>query len=392
MGGDFHTSMLNLQHEFYLLSEIFISLIGALLLLAIWSAVQRYFKNQLSHEIAIKRVDKGLIYLSLSLFVWCSSAAVTYVNLTTSNSEWTILISQNIFSILNSLFLILALFYLDHAPSYLYNNEKNAKKIILLLIGLSILSFILAIIFNDKTSTYGVRYSTIPDLLLSLLLSWLLAVSLFRTFAYRKMKIVSIVALLTILLIFISQLPQAFHIESWSFYNDLVKIVAKTGLISIFLVLGTSWVIELAQTPNVVTMKIHFTDWNQVNISIPSKGIENQQIEFGSKTTQFNNLLKFAIRRKYALEKDMCIGVHAGGEIQSQTYLSRIIENMNDILELVDEDKLNRNDLFTFIGQAKYRLRFIPKFIEIDPALLNEFIHNIDNQKYTTFISEPKNN
>lgn len=381
--------MHNLQHEFYLLSEIFISLIGALLLLAIWSAVQRYFKNQLSHEISIKRVDKGLIYLSLSLFVWCSSATVTFITSTTSGSEWMILISQNVFSILNSLFLILALFYLDHAPSYLYNNEKNAKKIIYFLIGLSILSYVLAIIFNDKTSTYGVRYSVIPDLLLSLLLSWLLAVSLFRTFVHRKMKLVSIGSLIVISLIFISQLPQAFHIESLSFYNDLIKIVAKTGLISIFLVLGASWVIELAQTPNVVTMKIHFTDWNQVTISIPSKGIENQQIEFGSKTTQFNNLLKFAIRRKCAQEKDMCIEVCAGGEIPSQTYLSRIIDNINDILDLRDDDKLNRNDLFTFIGQAKYRLRFIPKFIEIDAALLNEFIHNVDNQEYVNFISEP---
>lgn len=378
--------MFDLQHQFYLLSEIFISLIGALLLLAIWSAVQRYFKNQLSHEVSVKRVDKGLIYLSLSLFVWCASAIVTYFSLTILDSEWTVLISQNIFSILNSLFLILALFYLDHSPSYLYNNKKNARNIIFLLIGLSILSLALAIIFNDKTSTYGLRFSVIPDLLLSLLLSWLLAVSLFRTFAYRKMKLVSIISLVVILLIFISQLPQAFHIESLSFYNDIIKIVAKTGLISIFLVLGTSWVIELAQTPNVVTMKIHFTDWNQVNISIPSKGIENQQIEFGSKTTQFNNLLKFAIRRKYAEEKDMCIEVFAGGEIQSQTYLSRIIENINDILKLEGDDKLNRNDLFTFIGQAKYRLRFIPKFIEIDPALLNEFIHNVDNQKYSGFI------
>lgn len=380
--------MLNLRHEFYLLSEIYISLIGALLLLAIWSAVQRYFKNQLSREVSVNRVDKGLIFLSLSLFVWCGSATVTYINSTTSGSEWIILISQNIFSILNSLFLILALFYLDHSPSYLYNNEKNAKKIITVLVGLSILSFILAIIFKDTTRTYGIRYSVIPDLVLSLLLSWFLALSLFRTFAHRKMKLVSIVSLVVIALLFVSQLPQAFHIESLSFFNDLIKIVAKTGLISIFLVLGTSWVIEIAQTLSVVTMKIHFTDWNQVTVSIPSKGIENQQIEFGSKTTQFNNLLKFAVRRKYALEKDMCIEVFSGGEVPSQTYLSRIIDNINDILELKGDDKLNRNDLFTFIGQAKYRLRFIPKFIEIDAALLTEFIHNVDNEKYKHFISE----
>ncbi|MFK7785923.1 MAG: hypothetical protein AB8B56_12445 [Crocinitomicaceae bacterium] len=377
--------MLHSQREFYLLSEIFISLIGAILLLAIWSAVQRYFKNKLSHEIRVKRIDKGLLYLSLSLFVWCASASVTLLSQNISDSEWILLISQNIFSILNSLFLILAIFYFDHAPFYLYNNEKNARKAIVFLIGLSVLSFALALVFNDTTNTDGLRYSVIPDLLLSFILSLFLGISLFRTFLHRKMKVVSGVALVVIILLFASQLPQAFHIESFGFYNDLIKIAAKTGLISIFLVLGTSWVIELAQTPNIVTMKIHFTDWNQVTISIPSKGIDNRQVEFGSKTTQFNNFLKFAIRRKYAQEKDMCIEVSAGGEIPSQTYLSRIVDNINEILELEGEDKLNRNDLFTFIGQAKYRLRFIQKYIEIDPALLNEFIHNQNNEQYLQF-------
>ncbi|HIP32345.1 MAG TPA: hypothetical protein EYG86_06255 [Crocinitomicaceae bacterium] len=377
--------MLNSQHQFYLLSEIFISLIGSMLIFAIWSAVQRYFKNQLVHEITIKRVDKGLIYLSLSLFVWCLSAIITLFTTTVGN-EWIILISQNIFSILNSLFLILALFYLDHAPSYLYNNPKNAKRIILFLIGLSILSFILAVIFKDGTNTYGIRFSVIPDLLLSAILSWFLAISLYRTFAYRKMKIVSIISVLVIALIFISQFPQAFHIQEFEFFSDLMKIIAKTGLISIFLVLGTSWVIELAQTPNVTTMRIQFTDWNQLSLSIPTKGIENQMVEFGSKTTQFNNFLKFAIRRKYAQEKDMCIEVANGGEIQSQTYLSRIVENINDILALQEEGKLNRNDLFTFIGQGKYRLRFIPENILIDSALLKEFVENTDNEKYGGYI------
>ena len=171
--------MIDNQHEFYLLSEVFISLIGGLLLLAIWSTVQNHFKNQLSHEISIKRVDKGLLYLSLSIFVWCFSGLITYLNLSSLSSGWIILISQNIFSILNSLFIILALFYFDHAPTYLYNNKKNSIRIISLLVLLSILSFVLALIFKDTISTYGVRISAIPDLILSAILSWFLSISLF---------------------------------------------------------------------------------------------------------------------------------------------------------------------------------------------------------------------
>jgi len=380
--------MQNVQHEFYLLSEIFISVIGCFLLLAIWSAIQRYFKPQLEHEISIKRTDKGLLYLSLSVSVWAFSGIITYLSLAANHDGWGVFLSQNVLSILNSLFLLLALFYLDHAPSYIYNNTTNIKRIIVALIGLSVLSFLLSILRNDSAVTLGIRISVFPDLILSAVLSWFLAVSLFRTFASRKMTSVAYISLATIIVLFLSQLPQVFHIESLEYQSDLVKIIAKTGLISIFLVLGTSWVIEMAQAPKLSHMKIHFTDWNQVTLTIPSKGINKKVIEFGNKTTQFNNLLKFAIRRKYASEKDMCIAVYNGGEIISQTYLSRIIENINEILALSEEDKLSRNDLFTFIGQGKYRLRFIPKFIEIDAALRTEFIHNLDNPIYLDFIAK----
>jgi len=374
------------QHAFYLVSEIFISLIGGVLLLAIWMAVQRQFKNQFIHEITVKRVDKGLLYLSLSLFVWSFSGVITFFNMEYTINNWLILLSQNVFSIFNSLFLILTLFFLDHAPEYLYNNKKNVGKVIISLVALSLLSFVLALTFNDTVSTYGVRYSAIPDLVLSAILSWFLGTALFKTFKARQMVVVAYIALCSIVLIFISQVPQVFHIESFLFYIDLIKIISKTGLISIFLVLGTSWVIELSQRPNVTYMKINFTDWNQLIISIPTKGIINQTIEFGNKTTQFNNVLKFAIRRKFADEKNMCISVFNGGEIQSQTYLSRIVDNINEILSLDSESKIKSNDLFTFIGQGKYRLRFIPKYITIDPALLNEFIHNTSNTDYLRFV------
>ncbi len=380
--------MVSSQHSFYLLSEIFISLIGAILLLAIWSVIQKKFKHKLIHEIAVKRVDKGLLYLSLSVFVWSISGMITLIGSSVNEWAWPLLISQNIFSILNSLFLILSLYYFDHAPTYLYNNIANTRRVIWVFVGVSIFSFLLAWQFGDTVNTYGLRLSAIPDLILSGILSWLLVISLYRTFMDRKMAIVAIISVVAISLLFLSQGPQVFYVKSFNFLSDLLKIVAKTGLISIFLVLGTSWVIELSQTPTIPDMKIHFTDWNQVVLSVPSKGIVHQKIEFGKKTTQFNNLFKFAIRRKFGHEQDMCIEVHAGGEILSQTYLSRIIENINEILGLKDDHRLQRNDLFTFIGQGKYRLRFLPETISIDSALLTEFVYNTDNQRYKSFLSE----
>ena len=81
----------------------------------------------------------------------------------------------------------------------------------------------------------------------------------------------------------------------------------------------------------------------------------------------------------------MCIEVYNGGEILSQTYLTRIIDNINSILNLEQDNKLSRNDFFTFIGQAKYRIRFLPEHIEVNTQLLQEFTNNLDNPIYKDF-------
>ena len=374
------------QHQFYLITELLISLIGGFLLFSIWLVVQNKFQQKLTSEISVKRFDKGLLFISFSVFVWAISSLLILVFTKFNTSGWIILISQNMFSILNSLFLILALYYFDNSPEYLYNNKKSTKRILVFFIGLSLISLLIALFFGETINTYGIRFNTIPDVLLSVILSWFLILSLYRTFYNRKMKSVAIIAVLSILVLFITQVPYVFNFEDYISIIELAKLISKTTLIFLFLVLGTSWVLELSQLPEATTMKINFVNWNVIEISIPSKNIINQTINFGNKTTQFNNLLKFAIRRKFASEENMCIEVYNGGEILSQTYLTRIIDNINAILGLEEGEKITRNDFFTFIGQAKYRLRFLPEFIEINDALLLEFTSNIDNGHYKDFI------
>ncbi len=377
--------MITNQQLFYQFTEFILSFIGGFLLLSIWLTIQNKFKQKLASEITVKRLDKGLLFIGLSIFVWSISALLGIVYQYLNVDNWFKLISMNMFSILNSLFLILALYYLDNSPDYLYNNKKNTTKIISFFIVLSIISLIIALSFGETITTHGFRFNAIPDLILSTVLSWFLSIALYRTFINRAMKSVAYIAIASIVLLLLSQLPFVFNLGINLFYVDLIKIAAKVTLIYVFLVLGTSWALELAQLPEASTMKIVFTDWNKIVLSIPTKNIINKEVRFGKKTTQFNNLLKFAIRRKYAPDNQMCIEVYNGGEILSQTYLTRIIDNINDILELKDEAKLNRNDFFTFIGQAKYRLRFLPEHIEVKNQLLQEFTHNTDNHIYKAF-------
>jgi hypothetical protein len=369
--------------KFHILAHIFISFTGALLLLAIWYNISTRFKQTLQEDDSPKRADKGLLYLSLAIFVWVVAGCWAYLGNEFHFSETLYYrIGNNLFSIANDLFLFLAVSYSDYAPKFIYKNKKNITRIILLVFILALITWLIPGFLGEHNEQYGLRISALPDLLLSGFLTFLLIVSFYRTFANRGLKIVALISVIAIVFIFVSILPDVFPDLYDDFTKYLIKITAKTSFIAITLVLATSWVIQLANTPKPNEMMIRFMDWSLIKITIPSKKIIEATIEFGSKTTQYTNLFKFAIRRKYGGEAAQSILIGLGGEINNQTYLSRIIDNINEILALEDDQKLDRKDLFTFIGQGKYRLRIIPENIKIDETLLKEFINSPDNQEY----------
>ncbi len=371
--------------EFYTLSHIFISLIGAILLIAIWYNIRQRFKVILEENDTQKRVDKGLLYLSFAMFVWVVSGIWAYTGQVFSfKATNAYLLGIHFLSIVNNMFLLLALFYFYYAPRFIYNNKKNIKTILVVIIITSIATFGLSYFLKENDTVNGLNISGIPDLLLSGFLCYLLGISLYRTFAFRGLKIVGIISILIILLMFSSQLSDVFINYGNEFSNNLIKIIAKTSLISIFLVLATTWVIRLASMPKPNEMTISFMDWSLVKISIPTKNVFEQTIDFGSKTTQYKNLLKFAIRRKYGDGKSQSLAVGLSGEIKNQTYLTRIIDNINTILDLDDTQLLERRDLVTFIGEGRYRLRMIPNHITIDKTLLEEFNKSPENKEYKT--------
>ena len=365
--------------DFHNLAHIFISLIGAVLLLAIYYNIRRRFQQVLEEDDAQKRVDRGLLYLSLALFVWVLAGSWSLFQ---DQLGFGYQIGVSLFSILNNMFILMALFYFHNAPGFIYKNEKNVRLIILIIIVVTVLTLLLSY-WSNTNPTNNIALYAIPDLILSGFLSYLLMISCYRTFLHRGLKLVAAISILVIILMFISQLPQVFTQVGNDFINSLIKLISKTSLISLFLVLATSWVIQLANTPKVTEMQIKFLDWSLIQLSIPSKQFHKVNIDFGSKTTQYKNLLKFAIRRKYGTGDEQCILVGASGEIKNQTYLSRIIENINDIHPQETASQLDRKDLFTFLGLGKYRLRMLPEHIEIESTLLKEFTKSAENQVYT---------
>jgi hypothetical protein len=373
--------------RFHILAHIIISFTGALLLLAIWYNISDRFKQVLQEDNSPKRVDKGLLYLSLAIFVWVIAGCWAYAGNEFHFSQTSYFKTVNsLFSIANDLFLFLALCYADHAPQFIHKNKKNSTRIVVIILAIAAVTCILPTSSDGLHDSPGVRPGALPDLILSGFLTFLLIVTFYRTFANRGLTIVAVISVIAIVFIFVSILPDAFPDLYDDFTKDLIKITAKTSFIAITLVLATSWVIQLANTPKPNEMMISFMDWSLIKITIPSKKIFGVTIEFGSRTTQYINLFKFAIRRKYGSEAAQSMLVGLGGEINNQTYLSRIIDNMNEILKLEEDQKLDRKDLFTFIGQGKYRLRIIPENIKIDETLLREFIHSPENQDYKSIV------
>ncbi len=376
--------------KFYILSHIFISFIGAILLLVIWYNIRNRFKSLLEETDSQKRVDKGLLHLSFALFIWVLSGCFAYLgNIFSFAHTESYQLGVSFLSIANNMFLLLALFYFYYAPRFIYHNKKNITLIVIVIIVTSILTFSLSKFLGAHNTYRHIKISGIPDLLLSGFLCFLLGISLYRTFVFRGLRIVGMLSVLIIVLMFSSQLPDVFLNYGNDFTNNFIKIIAKTSLIALFLVLATTWVIRLANTPKPNEMTINFLDWGLVKISIPTKGVFNQIIDFESKTTQYRNLFKFALKRKFGDGGNaQSILVGLGGEITNQTYLTRILENINHILKLEENQKLERRDLFTFIGEGRYRLRMVPENITIDETLAEEFLKSPENQSLRETLSE----
>ncbi len=285
--------------KFHILAHIIISFTGALLLLAIWFNISDRFRQILQEDNSPKRLDRGLLYLSLAIFVWVVAGCWAYLGNALGFSQTQYFrTGNNLFSITNDLFLFLALCYADHAPLFIHKNKKNSNRIVVGIFIIALLTGMIPLVSADDEGS-GVRINALPDLILSGFLTFLLIVTFYRTFANRGLKIVAIISVIAIVFIFVSILPDAFPDLDDDFTKDLIKITAKTSFIAVTLVLATSWVIQLASTPKPNEMTISFMDWSLIKITIPSKEVFGATVEFGSKTTQYINLLKFAIRRKY---------------------------------------------------------------------------------------------
>lgn len=174
--------------QFYTLSHIFISLVGAVLLLVIYFNIKNRFRQILEEDDAQKRVDKGLLYLSLALFVWVFSGLWAYIGYWFHfYGDFSYQVGVYLFSIVNNMFFLLALFYFNYAPAFIYKNGKNVRLILALIVIVTLSTLIVSYVVGDISYYHGMKLYALPDLVLSAFLSLLLMISFYRTFIHLSL-------------------------------------------------------------------------------------------------------------------------------------------------------------------------------------------------------------
>jgi len=217
---------------FYGWWQIAVCLFAFVSLLAIW------------HHIGKRQGDTGQIWLALSILSWSFSgiAEVIFALLSTSQQNQILLEGyRSIFSLLNSLFILLGLPWFRYLPPLLKPIIKSNYW--LFIVGLPFLFSFLPTI-NRMFLINQPKFINELDVYYSILTLIFLGYVLWESFAQRRLKIMAWLSVICILTTFIAQ---AFKLTDSETNLILFSTIFKTTLIMLFFALALSWVKELSE-------------------------------------------------------------------------------------------------------------------------------------------------
>lgn len=252
-----------------------------------------------------KQKDTGQIWLALSILCWSLSGGLEVLFSEGARiSEIYLQGGKSILSLLNSLFILLALPYFRHLPKLLEGTIKS--KFWLALIGLP---FLFSLLPTMSKLMMGSSQQLISELdvyysiLTLLILGWVL----WESFIKRKLNFLAYLSIICVAIVFIAQL---YKLSNNEFSQLLYSAIFKTTLIMIFFALAMSWVKELSENVIPATKDIFLKLQSQKNasgkfdhiaelIGFPGKDMHS------IKMTPANfNLLKLFAQKKSDLQND----------------------------------------------------------------------------------------
>lgn len=206
-------------------------------------------------HIGKKRDDFGQVWLALSVLCWSISGLVeVYFAQNNVPSGFQVDGWRSILSLFNSLFILLALPWFKYLPKPIEHVIKS--KYWLYIIGLPFL-FSLLPTLSKILSGKTLNLISELDVYYAFLTLGFLGYVLWESFSKRRLKILSWLSLVTVL---ITLAAQFYKLTTLSINLTLFSAIFKTSLIMLFFALALSWVKELAENviPDIRQLYIKF--------------------------------------------------------------------------------------------------------------------------------------
>ncbi|MGB3465296.1 MAG: hypothetical protein WBA74_08500 [Cyclobacteriaceae bacterium] len=286
MNGDSTLEMMeNPVLAFYGIWQMVVCLFAFLGLIAIWWHLGR------------KQGDFGQVWLALSILSWSISGAVE-VSLSDSVDSVYIEGFRSIFSLFNSLFILLALPWFRYLPLPIAHIIKSGywKYIVVLPFVFSLLPTVNRMLFAGKytfISELDVYYAVMT----LLFLGWVL----WESFEKRCLKMLAWLSMLCIITTFVAQI---YKLLASDINLTLLSAIFKTSLIMLFFALALSWVKDLSENviPDCASLFITLSriknENNKFDHQLTIIGVPGKSEPFAISQTLFGLMLKFAMCKK----------------------------------------------------------------------------------------------
>lgn len=272
---------------FYGWWQFSVCLFACIALIAIW------------WHIGKRQNDFGQVWLALSVLCWSISGAFEiYFIETNTTSEVVIDGWRSIWSLLNSLFILLALPWFRYLPDAIGHIIKS--KYWIYIVGIPFLFSILPTLSRMISGKVMTMIHEL-DVYYALFTLIFLGYVLWQSFLKRRLKALAFLALVCILVALVAQIYKLYGTE---INLTLFSAIFKTSLIMIFFALALSWVKELAENviPNTDQLYVEFSKnklaSGKIEHYIFLKGFPGTQKRKVKLTpTVFELFLKFAERK-----------------------------------------------------------------------------------------------
>ena len=251
-------------------------------------------------HIGKKQSDFGQVWLALSVLCWSISGAVEIYYTSLEGSSNVVLDGwRSVLSLLNSLFILLALPWFRYLPESI--NHIIKSKYWIYIVGLPFVFSILPTL-SRMISGNTIALMNELDVYYAIFTLGFLGYVLWESFLKRRLKALAWLSLVCILIVLVAQI---YKLSGNSINLTLFSAIFKTSLIMIFFALALSWVKELSENviPELKHFHVHFRKQKTASGKYEQlallKGFPGKDLRKVALTpTMYDLFLKFAKRKK----------------------------------------------------------------------------------------------